>query len=100
MHCPHIRQSQMASFVPRSTKRRAFRNPRARAAVAGGLRSSFVVIRASERGGVGRYLRGAAGTSFLGSMNGMAAVLPVNGPASDWTSRTVPGRESSTGTHT
>src|SRR6266536_1789284 len=44
MHCPHIRQSQMASFVPRSTRRMALRNPRASGADVGGLRSSFVVI--------------------------------------------------------
>ena len=41
-----------------------------------------------------------AGTSFLGSTNGIAAVLPVIAPFSDSMSSVVPGSESSIGTQT
>src|SRR4029077_15949554 len=37
------------------------------------------------------YWRLPAGTSFLGSTNGIAAVVPVSGPFSDSTSSVVPG---------
>jgi len=41
-----------------------------------------------------------AGTSFFGSTNGIAAVVPVRGPFSDSTSSVIPGPASSVGTHT
>src|SRR6185436_9033127 len=41
-----------------------------------------------------------AGTSFLGSTNGITAVLPVSAPFSDSMSSVVPGSASSTGTQT
>ena len=46
------------------------------------------------------YRRLPAGTSFFGSTNGIAAVVPVSGPFSDSMSSVVPGSASSIGTHT
>src|SRR5581483_1455877 len=43
---------------------------------------------------------GAAGISFLGSMNGIAAVVPTMCPCSDSMSMRVPGSASSMGTQT
>ncbi len=100
MHCPHIRQSQMRSFVSRSTRRRTLRKPRTGRAVVGGLRSSLVAMPTRSFRAGGPYFRELAGTSFFASTNGIAAVVPTRWPPSDSTSRRFPGSDSSTGTQT
>ncbi len=98
MHCPHIRQSQKRSFVSLSTRMIALRSPLGAGADAGGLRSSWVPTAPPPPRP--RYTSGEAGTSFFGSTNGIAAVVPTRRPFSESTSSLVPGSESSTGTQT
>jgi hypothetical protein len=111
MHCPHIRQSQIVSFVTFSTTRIALRIPVTGEVVLGGLRSSllFLILRAPPArtdlfGGPVRELPSLpagydTGICLLGSTKGISTTTPFRVPHSVSTPSDVPRLAYSTGTH-
>lgn len=100
MHCPHIRQSQTATFAARSRTSTVLRNPAAAVVVAGGLRSSRVPPFREVPFATRRLPPGyETGICLFGSTKGICTTVARRSPHSVFTASEVPSSDLPIGTH-